>query len=134
MADQEVWGFKIQRSPSGKKIWPNELKREATRRLREADTSPGEVAAEIGAHECLVRKWWVADRRSRGEKIAVEGPAFAQVAISAPADPSEQPTVPSSDTGDSSAHLYVGAICIKFPLHVAEPDLLKLIRVARECQ
>lgn len=34
MAEREVWEFKIRTSPSGKRIWPSELKREATRRLR----------------------------------------------------------------------------------------------------
>lgn len=77
MADQEVWGFNIQRSPSSKKIWPNELTREATSRLREEGISPDEVAAEIGTHERLLRKWWGADRRNRGERIAVEGPDLA---------------------------------------------------------
>ncbi len=65
MAEREVWGFKIRTSPSGKRIWPSELKREATRRLREEGMSLGSVAAELDAHECLVRKWWVADRSLR---------------------------------------------------------------------
>ena len=77
MTDNEVWGYAIKKSHSGKNIWPNELKREAARRIREDGQSPGDVAAELGAHECLVRKWSVADRRCRGEKIHVEGPAFA---------------------------------------------------------
>uniref|UniRef100_UPI001969E26E hypothetical protein n=1 Tax=Pseudodonghicola xiamenensis TaxID=337702 RepID=UPI001969E26E len=81
MAEREVWGVKIRTSPSGKRIWPSELKREATRRLREDGMSPGDVAAELDAHECLVRKCWVADRRERGEKISVDEPAFAQVSI-----------------------------------------------------
>jgi len=72
MAEYEVWGFTVRTSASGKNIWPNDLKREATRRIREEGQSAGDVAAEIGAHECLVRKWSVADRRSRGEKIEAE--------------------------------------------------------------
>jgi transposase-like protein len=87
VTEHEVWGFKIRRSPSGKRIWPNDLKREATRRLREDGVSPGDVSAELGAHECLVRKWWVADRQDRGEQISVEGPAFAQVSVTAPTNP-----------------------------------------------
>ncbi|MBQ4823361.1 hypothetical protein J4729_02160 [Leisingera sp. HS039] len=62
MSKHEVWGFAIETSPSGKNIWPFDLKREATRRIREDGLSPGDIAAELGAHECLVRKWWVADR------------------------------------------------------------------------
>lgn len=57
------------------------MKWEATRRIREEGQSPGDVAAELGAHECLVRKWSVADRRRRGEKINVVGPAFAALEI-----------------------------------------------------
>ena len=81
MAENEVWGFAIQTTPSGRNIWPNQLKWEATRRIRKEGLSPGDVAAELGAHECLVRKWWVADRRQRGEKINVEGPAFAEIKV-----------------------------------------------------
>lgn len=79
MANDLVWGFEVQTSASGRKIWPNDLKREAARKIREDGLSAGEVAADLGAHECLVRKWSVADRRSRGEKIQVEGPAFTEV-------------------------------------------------------
>ena len=130
MAEREVWGFKVGTSPSGKRIWPNALKREATRRLREDGLSPGDVAAELGAHECLVRKWWVADRRERGEHISVEGPAFAQVSVTAPG----APVAPTATTTESSAHLYLGSICLQFPLSIDEADLLKLIRVAGQCQ
>lgn len=102
MAEHEVWGFKVATSPSGRKIWPNALKREATRRLREDGVALGDVAAELGAHECLVRKWWVADRRVRGEQISVEGPAFAQVSVPAPS----VPVTPPATTAEDSAHLY----------------------------
>ncbi|NDK33903.1 DNA helicase UvrD [Rhodovulum sulfidophilum] len=54
MAEREVWGFKIRTSPSGKRIWPSELKREATRRLREDGMSPGDVAAELDDLDQLV--------------------------------------------------------------------------------
>ncbi|WP_146180803.1 transposase [Thalassorhabdomicrobium marinisediminis] len=134
MAEREVWGFKIGTSPSGKRIWPNALKREATRRLREDGVSPGEVAAELGAHECLVRKWWVADRRERGEKISVEGSAFTQVSVDQRAVPAALPTTAPVNGSTCSAHLYVGGICLQFPLSIDEADLLKLIRVAGQCQ
>lgn len=63
MSGIAVWGFEIESTPSGRKIWPNDLKYEATRRIREDGASPGSIAAEIGAHECLVRKWWVGATR-----------------------------------------------------------------------
>lgn len=134
MAEREVWGFKIRTSPSGKRIWPSELKREATRRLREDGMSPGDVAAELDAHECLVRKWWVADRRERGEKISVDGPAFAQVSVEPAFAPAAPQTTAAGNGSDGSAHLYVGGICLQFPLSIDEADLLKLIRVAGQCQ
>lgn len=129
MAEHEVWGFTIRTSPSGKRIWPNELKREVTRRLREDGASPGDVAAELGAHECLVRKWWVADRRNRGEQISVEGPAFAPVALAEPATPTSHAAA-GERSASGYARLHLGSICFEFPVGIGEADLLKLIRVA----
>ncbi len=82
MSKHEVWGFTIETSPSGKDISPIDLKREGIRRIRKGGRFPSGIAAELGAHECLVRKWWVADRRSRGEHIAVQGPVFAEIRMS----------------------------------------------------
>ena len=79
MAARKIWGFEITTSPSGKNIWPAKLKKEAVRRIDEEGTSPGELAAELGAHECLVRKWHVAARRTRGDMVLSNGPAFAEV-------------------------------------------------------
>ncbi|SLN64961.1 hypothetical protein PSJ8397_03404 [Pseudooctadecabacter jejudonensis] len=82
MSKHAIWGFTIEVGPSGRKIWPNKLKYEAARRIREDGLSPGEIAAEIGVHECLIRKWSVADRRSRGELISVQEPAFTELDLS----------------------------------------------------
>ncbi|WP_417742252.1 hypothetical protein [Salipiger sp.] len=130
MAEREVWGFKIRTSPSGKRIWPSELKGEATRRHREDGMSPGDVAAELDAHECLVRNWWVADRRARGEKISVDGPAFAQISVEPAVAPAAPQTTAAGNGSGGAAHLYLGGICLQFPLSIEEADLLKLIRVA----
>ena len=51
MSEREVWGYTIRKSASGKNIWPNEVKWEATRRIREDGALPGDVAAELDAHE-----------------------------------------------------------------------------------
>lgn len=133
MAEHEVWGFKIGKSASGKHIWPNELKREATRRIREDGQSAGDVAAEIGAHECLVRKWSVADRRCRGEKIQIEGPAFATVSFEGEENFSETPapTEPKA-THSSSGRVLCGAVAIEFPLGISQDDLVKLVQVAEQ--
>jgi transposase-like protein len=128
MAENEVWGFAIQTTPSGRNIWPNELKWEATRRIREDGLSPGDVAAELGAHECLVRKWWVADRRQRGEKIKVEGPAFAEISVGNNIQAVESSAPSCRSTGFGRVHC--GLVNIEFPLGIAEADLIKLIQVA----
>lgn len=135
MSEQVIWGFKIRKSASGKNIWPNEVKWEATRRIREDGHSAGDIAAELGAHECLVRKWSVADRRRRGEKIQVEGPAFAAVSFEGEEDIAD-PSVPTARTVDqnNSGRILCGAVAIEFPLGISEGDLLKLVQVAGQLQ
>jgi len=126
MSKHEVWGFIIERSPSGKKIWPNKLKREAARRIREGEASPGDIAAEIGAHECLVRKWSVADRRSRGETFTKEEPAFAPVQIAPHTCPDEIPSEQSASAG--MAKLDYGNVRLEFPTDISESALSSIIR------
>lgn len=133
MAEYEVWGFTIRQSASGKNIWPNEVKWEATRRIREEGQSAGDVAAEIGAHECLVRKWSVADRRSRGEKIQVEGPAFAALNVEGDA-PEFGPPVPAHSSQTGFGRILCGSVAIEFPLAISEGDLVKLVQVAGQLQ
>lgn len=128
MAAHEVWGFTINTSPSGKRIWPNKLKREATRRIREDGLSPGEIAAELGAHECLVRKWWVADRRARGEKVTVEGPAFTELQVATKNLP--LPATAHEVNASSVGRIHCGSLCFEFPIGIPEAELLKLVRVA----
>lgn len=132
MAEHEVWGFTIRKSASGKNIWPNEVKWEATRRIREEGQSAGDVAAELGAHECLVRKWSVADRRSKGEKIHVEGPAFATLSVEGDVPIVEKPAPVSPHPG--FGRILSGTVTIEFPLGIAESDLMKLVQVAGQLQ
>ncbi len=133
MAEYEVWGFTIGQSASGKNIWPNEVKWEATRRIREEGQSAGDVAAEIGAHECLVRKWSVADRRSRGEKIQVEGPAFAALSVEEDVQVVEPP-VPIHNSQTGFGRILCRGVAIEFPLGISEGDLVKLVQVAGQVQ
>ena len=133
MAEYEVWGFTIRKSASGKNIWPKELKWEATRRIREEGQSAGDVAAEIGAHECLVRKWSVADRRSRGEKIQVEGPAFAALNIE-DETPAVEPPAQTHNTQSGFGRILCGSVAIEFPLGISQSDLVKLVQVAGQLQ
>lgn len=132
MAENEVWGFPIRKSASGKNIWPNEVKWEATRRIREEGHAPGDIAAELGAHECLVRKWSVADRRGRGEKVHVEGPAFAVLDVEGHRPVDNTPAPASNQTGFGL--IRSGAVIIEFPLGISEDDLVKLVRVAGRIQ
>ncbi|SDE42061.1 hypothetical protein [Ruegeria marina] len=132
MAENKVWGFTIRKTPTGKNIWPNELKWEATRRIREDGQSPGDVAAELGAHECLVRKWSVADRRRRGEKIHIEGPAFAALSVEDDASVVETPRPASDQTG--CGRILCGTVTIEFPLGISEGNLVKLMKVAGQLQ
>lgn len=133
MAEYEVWGFTIRQSASGKNIWPNELKIEAARRIREEGQPAGDVAAELGAHECLFRKWSVADRRSRGEKIKVEGPAFAPIAVEGVTRAAETPS-PTLPAQTGFGLILCGSVAIEFPLGISESDLAKLVQVAGQLQ
>jgi hypothetical protein len=93
--------------------------------MEEDGDAPGDIAAELGAHECLVRKWGVAARRARGDRIFVAEPAFAEINVS---DTPKAPPPPV--TGEAQmGRLRIGKLCLEFPVGIAEPDLLKLIRV-----
>lgn len=127
MPKHVIWGFTIEVSPSGRKIWPNKLKYEAARRIREDGLSPGEIAAEIGAHECLVRKWSVADRRSRGELISVQEPAFTEIVTAESRPPKLDPTTPVASS--EIAQLRCGSVSIEFSVTISEPNLTKLVAV-----
>lgn len=131
MSEHEVWGFTIRKSASGKNIWPNEVKWEATRRIREEGETPGDIAAELGAHECLVRKWSVADRRLRGEKIKVEGPAFASVSFEEnEVTPEKQEPASLASDPIGFGRIVCGGLAIEFPLSISKGDLAKLVQVA----
>lgn len=125
MTDRKIWGFEIPTTPSGKNIWPKTLKREAVRRIDEEGASPGEIAAELGAHECLVRKWHVAARRARGDTIMDNGPAFAEVKLR-----TESRSVAAPTSNLEQARIIVGAVSIEFPTSIDEANLAKLIRAA----
>lgn len=125
MAARKIWGFEITTSPSGKNIWPAKLKKEAVRRIDEEGTSPRELAAELGAHECLVRKWHVAARRTRGDIVRSNGPAFAEVKFNA-ASASESSVLPNTQ----QARIITGGVSIEFPISIDEASLMKLLRAA----
>lgn len=131
MADREIWGFSVATTAAGKNIWPYLLKVDAVNRIDEEGASPGRVAAELGAHECLVREWHVAARRARGEPITQPGPSFAEVLMAEREMP--EPEVgpePRCAKVQGFGRIRLGVIEIEFPRDIAEQDLSKLIRVA----
>ena len=126
MTQRTIWGFRVETSPKGKNIWPYDLKREVVRRILDEDQHIGTIAAEIGAHECLVRKWCVAARRERGETIVAPKPTFSEISISA------EETVPLDVPAPlSRASLIIGEVEISFPAHISGAQLSKLLEAAR---
>ena len=126
MTQRTIWGFEVETSPKGKNIWPYDLKREVVRRILDDDQHIGTIAAEIGAHECLVRKWCVAARRERGETIVAPKPTFSEISISA------EETVPLDvQRSMSRASLIIGEVEISFPAHISGAQLSKLLEAAR---
>lgn len=86
------------------------------------DQHIGTIAAEIGAHECLVRKWCVAARRERGETVVAPKPAFSEVSIAIDGTACANVLKPQS-----RASLAIGDIEISFPAHVSSEKLTKLL-------
>ena len=82
-SSKEIWGIRVSISASGRINWPNELKRMATKRVLDGHERIALIAGEIGAHENLVRKWCIQERRSRGEEVSKQ-PLFAPVKIVSP--------------------------------------------------
>jgi len=54
--DAVVWGIPVITADNGRRIWPDELKAMAVKKI-EAGTKIVTVAKEIGANESLVAKW-----------------------------------------------------------------------------
>lgn len=115
---KEIWGIRVSLSASGRINWPNELKHMATERVLDGHERIALVASEIGAHENLVRKWCIQERRSRGEEVSKQ-PLFAPVKIV------------STDLKELSASsamckLTVGQAILEFPVD-APPEKLRQV-------
>uniref|UniRef100_UPI002619AED4 hypothetical protein n=1 Tax=Sulfitobacter sp. TaxID=1903071 RepID=UPI002619AED4 len=89
----------------------------------------GTIAAEIGAHECLVRKWCVAARRERGETVVASKPAFSKVSIA-----TEETAPLNMSKPQSRASLEIGDVEISFPAHISSEKLSKLFEAARSVE
>ena len=79
------------------------------------------VAAEIGAHENLVRKWCIQARRSRGEVVSSQ-PAFAPVSF-------ETAEMPTPLSGAQMCKLSIGHAVLEVPATIP-PESLKLMIAA----
>ncbi|MEP3846059.1 MAG: hypothetical protein ABJM43_12040 [Paracoccaceae bacterium] len=129
MTLRTIWGFEVETSPKGKNIWPYDLKREVVKRILDEDQHIGTIAAEIGAHECLVRKWCVAARRERGETVVAPKSAFSEISIEIDeADPV------NVQKPKSRASLAVGDVEISFPAHISSEKLSKLFEAVRSVE
>jgi transposase-like protein len=126
MTQRTIWGFEVETSPKGKNIWPYDLKREVVRRILDEDQHIGTIAAEIGAHECLVRKWCVAARRERGETVVAPKPTFSKISIS-----TEEIAPVNVQSSLSRASLTIGEVEVSFPAHISYEQLSRLFEAAR---
>ncbi|WGW03622.1 transposase [Tropicibacter oceani] len=122
-ASMEIWGFRVSVSASGRINWPNELKRMATKRVLDGHERIALIASEIGAHENLVRKWCIQERRSRGEDVSRQ-PLFAPVTIVSP-DHEEPSTRPAM------CRLTVGQAVLEFPVDAPPENLRQVIEAMK---
>ena len=70
MPGRQVWGYTVETDASGKNKWPIGLKKEAVGRINTEGGTLGEIASELGAHENVVRKWLMADKKKNPSAFA----------------------------------------------------------------
>lgn len=122
-SSKEIWGIRVSVSASGRINWPNELKRMATERVLDGHERIALIASEIGAHENLVRKWCIQERRSRGEEVSKQ-PLFAPVKIVSP--DLEEPSA-----GPAMCKLTVGEAVLEFPVDAPPENLRRVIEAMK---
>lgn len=83
MTQRIIWRLEVEALPKGKNVWPYELQHEVVKRILDDDHHIGTIAAEIGAHECLVRKWCMAASYEQGETVVTPRPTFSKISIAA---------------------------------------------------
>lgn len=129
MTQRTIWGFEVETSPKGKNIWPYGLKREVVKRILDENQHIGTIAAEIGAHECLVRKWCVAARRERGETVVAPKPAFSEISIAI-----DEIAPVNVLKAQSRASFAIGDVEVSFPAHISSEKLSKLFEAVRSVE
>jgi transposase len=68
----------------GRRVFPDSFKREAVERVSSGGLSAGKVAAELGIHETVLRRWM--RQRGRAPAAASGTRQLAQVTLPSPAD------------------------------------------------
>ncbi|PYF05927.1 transposase [Rhodobacter viridis] len=81
--DVVVWGCPVITADNGRRIWPDELKAMAVKKI-EAGTKIVTVAREIGANESLVAKWARAELPELPRRGRPQGKAPQFVEVMAP--------------------------------------------------
>ncbi len=122
-----IWGIKVPVSPTGRINWPNELKRLAVKKILDEGMRNAVVAQELGAHDNLVRKWCIQERRLRGEDVSSQ-PVFAPVTFSEQA--TRMPAQTKAVLG--VCKLSLGEAVLEFPADIPPENLQAMIRAMRE--
>ena len=136
--DAVVWGIPVITADNGRRIWPDELKAMAVKKIK-ADTKIVTVAKEIGANESLVAKWARAElpempRRGRPQgKSASErnAPQFVEVmALSEPVRATRQTGIPDA----AACQIRIGDAEISVGGDFPTEQLAEILRAVRASQ
>lgn len=130
--DVVVWGIPVITADNGRRIWPDELKAMAVKKIK-AGTKIVTIAKEIGANESLVAKWARAElpelpRRGRPQGKA---PQFVEVMA-----PSEQVRA-TRQTGAADAaacQIRIGEAEISVGGNFPTEQLAEILRAVRASQ
>lgn len=129
MADfKEIWGFKVPITPAGRINWPNEVKRIAVVKILDEGLSNAAVALELGAHDNLVRKWCIQERRARGEDVS-NRPVFAPVLLE---NRNSTHSQRASTANSAFCKLSFGDTVLEFPSDISPDKLKDMIRALKE--
>lgn len=123
---KDIWGIKVPITRAGRISWPNELKKMAVEKVLDHGVRNALVAEEIGAHDNLVRKWCIQERRVRGEDVSSQ-PTFAPVNFS------DRPHAMSLMTSAQAqmCRLSVGQAVLEFPSDMSLENLQAMIQAMK---
>ena len=136
--DVVVWGFPVITADNGRRIWPDELKAMAVKKI-EAGSKIVTVAKEIGANESLVAKWVRAELpelprrgRSQGEsKSERKAPQFVEVMAPSESARAARQTV---TTDAAACQIRIGDAEISLRGDFPADQLAEILRAVRASQ